>query len=137
MIDNCQIDKDQIIPRQKKAYLKMADCFGSIASTASQKSRGEIDSCLQKETQAMQFILNSVQREMGEFQNKIQRCSMICKDDADERFGFNSEMSSNSFGSKEAERFMQKCNTKCVDKHIDLLKSIERKIASEIDRTQL
>ena len=72
-----------------------------------------------------------------EFQNKIQRCSMICKDDADERFGFNSEMSSNSFGSKEAERFMQKCNTKCVDKHIDLLKSIERKIASEIDRTQL
>ena len=72
-----------------------------------------------------------IQNEMNDFQSRLQRCSMSCQDGLKDKFG---PLENNSSKIPAAERHLMSCMSSCVDKHITLLRSIQSKIESDIDR---
>lgn len=72
-----------------------------------------------------------VEKELGGFNNRLQRCVMDCNDTIKDKMGANP---SESDISKYTGMF-ERCAIKCVDKHVDLLpglfKSIQQTIASK------
>lgn len=69
---------------------------------------------------------------MNGFQNRLQRCSLSCQDEVNDKFR-NLDMS-NSINSLAANKMMLSCSSSCVDKNLALLKSIQSKIESDIDK---
>jgi hypothetical protein len=67
---------------------------------------------------------------MGQFQEKLTRCSMVCQDEVGEKYdlsGPNAERNRDA-----AQKALMNCLNGCVDKHVSLLKSIQSKLEKEI-----
>ena len=105
----------------------MADCYSSKTSTSK-----EIESCLQGCSKPVSTIQNIVQNEMNGFQNRLERCSLSCQDEVNDKFR-NLDLN-NSTNSLAANKLMLSCSSSCVDKSLALLKSIQAKIESDIDK---
>jgi hypothetical protein len=107
----------------------MADCYrmhssgqGWLGQEASTNARQRIDGCVADQSRSINMIVNVVNQEMGEFQNKVQRCSVACRD----------EIEAKGLEGSEAHRAFHGCNAKCADKYMDLLIGMEKRITNAI-----
>lgn len=106
----------------------MAECFDSRSGVA--PTRRSIDECLDNQQRPVQRIVEMMNGEISEWQQRLQRCSQSCKDNVETDYY---QQDTKSVGvQKSMQRDFNKCNMQCADKHIDLLKSIQQKIESNI-----
>jgi hypothetical protein len=125
MMDN--IDKSKMRPLQKATYLKMASCFDNNNASTQQ-----IDHCQESNSHNVKQAQSIIQTEMGQFQNRLQRCSLACEDEVKDKFSY-MDQNDNSSQEKAQGQYL-KCNSICVDKHIAMLKSVEAKIVNDIEK---
>lgn len=121
-----RLDKSKLRPMQKEGYLKMAACFDSSTS-----SKRQTDSCVEQSAHGMKQAQNLIQNEMNQFQNRLQRCTLQCQDEATDQMKFTS---GGSNVEAEAQKVFLQCASKCVDKHIEFLQAIEQKLVKDLDQ---
>eukprot|EP00904_Undaria_pinnatifida_P001153 jgi/Undpi1/11038/HiC_scaffold_30.g13338.m1 len=115
------IDKLYARPLQKAAYLCMAKCNDNITMSSE-----AVNACMRRCEQPLQGINQVVQQEVGGMQNRLQRCTMDCADDAKDSIPAGAKE-----GDAAVERAMAqnaKCAGVCVKKHLALMPGIEAKI---------
>ena len=110
----------------------MAECFDSHSGVP--LTRQNIDKCLDNQQRPVQKIMEIMNGEISNWQKRLQRCSQSCKDNVETDF-YQRDTKSAVVQEAMLKEF-NKCNAQCVDKHIDLLKSIKYKIESDISRIQ-
>ena len=89
----------------------------------------DIQNCVQGTNRRMEAIHNIIQNEMGQLQNRLERCSMGCQDEVRDKMAGKDNTPANMAA---AEKVALDCTTSCVDKHIALLKSVQYKIETDI-----
>jgi hypothetical protein len=122
MMDN--VDAKYLRSMQKETYLKMAGCFDKHSTSQS------LQNCLQTQDILMKSVQQMIQNEMNQFQERLQRCSMGCQDEVNDKFSLTSDSSQNEIA--KAEQHILKCSGVCIDKHIALLGPLEKNIVSKI-----
>ena len=111
------LDKSRIRPMQKASLLKMAACTDLT-------SRGQIDQCMQKAQIPMTVAQSVVNQELGQFQQRLDRCMLDCQD----------SVKDSNFKSDDArDKAFYSCASTCVDKNMSLIKSTLARIEKEID----
>jgi primosomal protein N'' len=111
------LDKSRIRPMQKASLLKMAACTDLA-------SRGQIDQCMQKAQIPMTVAQSVVNQELGQFQQRLDRCMLDCQD----------SVKDSNFKSDDArDKAFYSCASTCVDKNMSLIKSTLARIEKEID----
>jgi hypothetical protein len=76
----------------------------------------------------MQQVQNYLQQEMQSFQNRLQRGAMECQDRARDEAGANP----NENQIQKVQTKMEKCVTKCVETHIGLLPTIQKRVEEAV-----
>ena len=118
-----QIETERLRPLQRNTYLKMAECCNSKSSSQ------DVERCVRGCASPGQIVQQVIQNEIGQLQNRLERCSMQCQDEVQDKYPNLTSLS----GNPGAEAMMTKCASSCVDKHIAMLKSIKYNIDSKID----
>ncbi|XP_037786135.1 protein FAM136A-like isoform X1 [Penaeus monodon] len=142
------LDKEYLRGIQRSMHLCAAECCDRKDSSVDQVHRC-IESCSTPLTQAQGFVQN----ELSQFQERLQRCVMVCQDrvrnqvTADTSESQDSSQRGSSFSmANSAGSFMRQaalgiggvtvykaefegCAMKCVDDHISLMPSIKKRIA--------
>jgi hypothetical protein len=103
----------------------MAACYDRKNASAQ-----EIQNCVQGCNRKVEVVHNIIQNEMGQLQNRLERCSMNCQDEVRDKMAGKDNTPANM---ELAEKHAMNCTGQCVDKHIALLKSIQYKIESDIN----
>jgi hypothetical protein len=106
---------------QRTTYLKMAECYISKSASAN-----DIQACVQGASQPSATVNQLIQAEMSSFQDRLQRCSMNCRDETKDKYP-------NPSGNAAAEKMITNCLGVCADKHIAMLKSIRYNIEQKVD----
>jgi hypothetical protein len=86
---------------------------------------------IENASRKLQVVQQILQNEVNIFQNRLQRCSADCEDSVRDRYP-NLQTSENDFN--KAQREMYQCANICADKHIAMLKGIQIKIESDLDK---
>jgi hypothetical protein len=117
------VEKDTLRPLQITTHKKIIDCY-SNKNASSQ----ECEHCANNCTVPIRNAQNLIQNEMSQFQQKLQRCAMVCQDEVTSKYGGNPSEKDMPAAQKAA----NSCVSSCVDKHIAMLKAMQSKIESEI-----
>ncbi|XP_076068215.1 protein FAM136A-like isoform X2 [Oratosquilla oratoria] len=115
-----ELDRTFLRNMQKRMHLCAADCCSSEQSSVDQVHRC-IESCSTPLTQAQSFV----QHELSQFQERLQRCVMVCQDRVKEKV--HSHTTEAQVAVYKAE--FEGCAMNCVDEHINLMPSVKRRIA--------
>ncbi|XP_060536196.1 protein FAM136A-like [Cylas formicarius] len=97
-----------------------------------QASLERVQKCVEKCSVSLNWAQSYVQKELEGLQNKLQRCVMDCNDDVRVKMGVNPTDS-------EVEKFtkiFEDCATKCVDKQIDFMPSLLKRMKTDLSRGQ-
>lgn len=73
-----KLEKGTIIPMQKQAYLCSAKCCDKAANTH------ELHDCIQQCERSVHAAQNAANQHVGQFQQRLQRCTVRCQDEAQE-----------------------------------------------------
>ncbi|XP_037786137.1 protein FAM136A-like isoform X2 [Penaeus monodon] len=114
------LDKEYLRGIQRSMHLCAAECCDRKDSSVDQVHRC-IESCSTPLTQAQGFVQN----ELSQFQERLQRCVMVCQDRV--RNQVTADTSESQVTVYKAE--FEGCAMKCVDDHISLMPSIKKRIA--------
>ena len=125
MIGNIEISK--LRPLQRKTHLCIADCYGNTS-----KSQDQIYRCVDECSAAAKISQSIIQREISSFQNRLQRCTQACQDDFDDEI--TPDLRANTRRVEAAQKKAQNCASRCVDRGLALLKSVQAKIENDIDQ---
>lgn len=117
-----QIEVEKLRPLQRNMYLKLAECYNSKTA-----SSNEIQNCEHRHSAPMQVVQQVMQHEMGQLQDRLQRCSMACQDEVRDKYP------NVSGPNPAADAMAERCLINCADKHIAMLKSIKYNIDTKID----
>lgn len=124
MMEN--VERNKLRDIQRRSYLDMAKCFESRTA-----SSDEVERCTEHAAMRLKSIQHIISNEMNQFQNRVQRCSMACEDEIQDKFP-NLQPYDPSY--EKAQKAMVSCASVCVDKHIAMLKSIQGTIEAELDK---
>lgn len=106
----------------------MAQCCNNSADSAQQ-----IQNCIERASQKIQYIQRILENEMNDYQNRLSRCNMQCQDDANDKY----RNADGSFSNPAAAQAMLlKCAGSCIDKHLAMLPTMRGKIEAEIDKVK-
>lgn len=125
MLDS--IDKQRMRPIQKKAYLCSAGCFDSKTS-----SQQQLQNCIDQCTSPVQHSQNVIQNEMQMFQDRLKRCADECQSDAN--MSITPEVRTNPSLMDSVQKKTMKCLSVCVDRNLSLIRTVQSRIESEIDK---
>ncbi|XP_042243051.1 protein FAM136A-like isoform X2 [Homarus americanus] len=115
------LDKTYLRGMQKAMHLCAAECCERKESSVDQVHRC-IENCSTPLTQAQSFVQN----ELSQFQERLQRCVMVCQDRVRDQVTADTSESQVSVYKAEFEG----CAMQCVDEHIQLMPSIKKRIAA-------
>lgn len=101
------IDSERLRPLRKSAFLTMAKCCDLDNPKAYQQ-------CVARAGQPEQQASGVIQKELGEFQQRLQRASMACQDEVKDR-GFKDQV--------KAQNAFNSCINGALDKHMKLLRA--------------
>lgn len=73
-----KFEKSTIIPMQKQAYLCAAKCCDKAANTQ------QLHACIQDCERSVHAAQNAANQHVGQFQQRLQRCTVRCQDEAQE-----------------------------------------------------
>ncbi|XP_068202357.1 protein FAM136A isoform X2 [Palaemon carinicauda] len=119
------LDKTYLRGMQRSMHLCSADCCDRKESSVDQVHRC-IESCSTPLTQAQSFVQN----ELSQFQERLQRCVMVCQDRV--RDQVNADTSESQVAVYKAE--FEGCAMQCVDDHILLMPSVKKRIANILSK---
>ncbi|XP_027222572.1 protein FAM136A isoform X2 [Penaeus vannamei] len=119
------LDKEYLRGIQRSMHLCAAECCDRKDSSVDQVHRC-IESCSTPLTQAQGFVQN----ELSQFQERLQRCVMVCQDRV--RNQVTADTSESQVTVYKAE--FEGCAMKCVDDHISLMPSIKKRIAGVLSK---
>lgn len=114
-------------PLRKKCFLCSSKCCDSKGSMT------EFQQCVAKCDEPAQRVEELTSRELESFQNRIQRCVMDCQDQAKDQIPIDA--------SKQTPQLMERlnkeveiCARKCVEKNLNNLSHIEKRITDAARR---
>jgi hypothetical protein len=79
----------------------------------------------------MQMLDQIVQQEIGNYEQRVQRCFMDCSDAASDKYPTHG---TDPAQAEKARQHMLSGASACADKHVALLKSVQVKIEGDIDQ---
>jgi len=119
------LDRTYLRNMQRSMHLCAADCC-SKSETSVDATHRCIENCSTPLTQAQTYVQN----ELSQFQERLQRCVMVCQDRVRDQVTNNtSETQVNQYKAE-----FEVCAMQCVDDHIGLMPSIKRRIASVLSK---
>ncbi|CAG7832059.1 unnamed protein product [Allacma fusca] len=123
MVD--ELDRTRLRKIQLQMHRCSVKCCENDAASLEQTQR-----CIEKCSQGVNNAQEYVQREVGHFQNRLQRCVLDCQDRAKDKLGPNpSELEI-----EDVKAGFENCAIKCVDSHVslmpDLLKRMKKFLGS-------
>lgn len=118
------LDLSHVRKLMKKTYLCAAQCCDSTSGTYEDVQHC-IDNCTAPLTNAQTYLKNEFQ----DFQNRVQRCLMVCSDTVKGRM---EKENSKSFNDKYKTEY-EECAKSCLKSHSDLLPSTMLKIKSTLE----
>ncbi len=107
---------------QRNMYLKIAECYNSKTSSAD-----DVQRCCNNQQVPVQAASNLLQTEMSQLQNRLQRCSMACQDEVQDKYPNASQPH------PQAEALADKCLCACIDKPLSSLKNMQYNIETKLD----
>ncbi|KAK8381970.1 hypothetical protein O3P69_015167 [Scylla paramamosain] len=115
------LDKTYLRGMQRTMHLCAASCCEKKESSVDQVHRC-IENCSTPLTQAQSFVQN----ELSQFQERLQRCVMVCQDRVKDHV--HADATETQVSAYKAE--FEGCAMQCVDEHIQLMPSVKKRIAS-------
>ncbi|XP_065209167.1 protein FAM136A-like [Planococcus citri] len=109
---------------ERNMYICATDCCDN-STHSYEKVQNCVDNCSIPLKNAQQYVSNEFQ----DFQNRVQRCLMVCNDKMKDKMEL--EKSTN-FTDKHKSEFEQ-CANSCLSKYCDMLPSIVLKIRNTLD----
>uniref|UniRef100_U5EWL8 Hipothetical protein n=1 Tax=Corethrella appendiculata TaxID=1370023 RepID=U5EWL8_9DIPT len=120
-----EVDKTLLRKMQADMHYCAAKCCDNEQASLESVHRC-IDRCSQPVNQAQEYV----QKELEQFQGRLQRCVMSCNDDVKDKMPVKptEEQISKYTG------IFERCAVQCVDKHVDLLPSMFKTIKSVLSK---
>ncbi|XP_071504164.1 protein FAM136A-like [Diadema antillarum] len=117
-------DLDNTVLRklQKEMYLCSARCCDQAS--------GDRQSCIQRCQVPAQQTEEYVQKELTEFLDRLQRCTMQCQDDAKDRI--RDKMSDSE--EQRVRRDLEGCLIKCGDKHVAMFPTLSKRLTDHVNK---
>lgn len=110
---------------QRTVHLRIADCYGNKFSSAE-----EVESCVHRCAEPLKAVQAVVQREMKYVEDRFSRCAQDCNDEfRDISIG----VQEGTQAAANIEKQFYGCISKCVDRHLAMIPSIQYKLEKEID----
>ncbi|XP_077992897.1 protein FAM136A-like [Glandiceps talaboti] len=116
-----QLDREHL----RKMQATMYSCCANCCNTPSY-SMDEAQRCIEKCSVPLQQAQTYVQNELGDFQDRLQRCAMQCQDELKD-FAARGNVDEVMM-----RRQVEQCLNKCADKHIALLPSMMKRIKNTL-----
>ncbi|TMW62118.1 hypothetical protein Poli38472_009611 [Pythium oligandrum] len=123
------LDRKVLRDFQKSGYVCAAKCFDNKGWNTEQ-----IQNCVERCQMPMQQVQGYLQNEMQSFQNRLQRCAMECQDRARDSMPSNGNPSEAQMAG--IEKDMQKCFNGCVDTHLKLLPTLEKRVTDAVSQVK-
>ncbi|XP_050738211.1 protein FAM136A-like isoform X2 [Eriocheir sinensis] len=114
------LDKTYLRGMQRTMHLCAASCCEKKENSVDQVHRC-IENCSTPLTQAQSFVQN----ELSQFQERLQRCVMVCQDRVKDHV--HADATEAQVSAYKAE--FEGCAMQCVDEHIQLMPSVKKRIA--------
>ncbi|XP_045622214.1 protein FAM136A isoform X2 [Procambarus clarkii] len=114
------LDKTYLRGIQRTMHMCAAECCEKRENSVDQVHRC-IENCSTPLTQAQTFVQN----ELSQFQERLQRCVMVCQDRVRDQVTADTSEAQVSVYKAEFEG----CAMQCVDDHIQLMPSVKKRIA--------
>lgn len=118
------VDKSHIRKMQKSMYNCAANCCDNSTKSYSEVQNC-VDNCVVPVNNAQQYLKNEFQ----DFQNRVQRCLMVCNDKIKDKMELEK---SNTFNDKYKSEYEQ-CANSCLTRYSEMLPSIIMKIKNNLD----
>nr|CAI5855923.1 unnamed protein product [Callosobruchus analis] len=115
----------------RKMQAAMHKCAAACCENSS-ASLENVQRCVENCSVKLTWAQNYVQRELEQLQNKLQRCVMDCNDEIRVKMGPNPTQS-------EIEKYtaiFEKCAKGCVDKQVDYMPSLLKKMKADLSKGQ-
>lgn len=113
---------EKLRPLQRNMYLKLAECYNSKTASVD-----DIQRCCNNQQAPVQTADRLLQNEMKQMQDRLQRCSMACQDEVNDKYPNAVQPHA------QAEALAEKCLIACADKHLAMLKSMKYNIETKLD----
>ncbi|KAG5876737.1 hypothetical protein JTB14_028611 [Gonioctena quinquepunctata] len=113
----------------RKMQADMHRCAATCCDNR-ESSLERVQKCVENCSVKITWAQSYVQRELEQLQNKLQRCVMDCNDDVRVKMGPNpSESEVDTFTA-----IFEKCATKCVDKQLEFMPSLFRRMKADLSK---
>lgn len=121
------VAKTHLRPMHKKAFLCSAKCCDRLQDASHEEFQNCVSTCQQAPSQAEKMLSTELQN----FQQRIQRCAMDCRDRAQDELPTDTSKHTPELMSK-LQGQVGACVNKCVDSHLGTLKQVEKRFKSTI-----
>ena len=118
-----QVEVERIRPFSRAMYLKMAECYNNKSATSN-----DVQRCMNDASAPAEQVQKIVTHEMNQFQQRLQRCIMDCKDEVTDKYP---NLDNNNQATAQA--MFDRGVVKCADKHIGMIKSLKSTLDQKID----
>lgn len=121
------LSRSHFRPMMKQVHSCSLKCYDN--NNASDEQIANCEQNCMAHTQAYKQVF---EREMGSFQNRLQRGASECQDAAQDRVTDSVRSDPQQMSKVQAE--MDRCVSACVDKHISMLPGVQKRIESQIEK---
>lgn len=122
------LDKRHLRPMRKESFLCSAKCCDS--ATSNEQLQQCVNSCGAKVGKTEQMV----SQELEQFQQRLQRCAMICSDKAQEQMPSDPAKQTPELAAR-LQGEVESCANKCVDSHTGSLKKIAERVDQAVRRS--
>ena len=122
------IDRSLVRPIARQAYVCVVQCYDKAGKTGSSQ---HLEQCSRQCQLRHQQASAMVQDEIGNFQNRLNRATMQCNDEATDMMTPN--MQNDPSKMKKVEDIVLKCLSNTVDNHIKSLTPMRKRVAQQLD----
>jgi len=123
-----EIDKSHLRKIQLRMHQCAAKCCGDTKA-----SLEDTHSCIELCSRNVHMAQNYVQKEVGGFQERLQRCVLDCQDRTKDKIGSNpTEAEMDKLKSE-----FEGCAVQCVNQHMDLMPNLIKRMKAALDKQSL
>ncbi|KAB7507462.1 hypothetical protein Anas_02093 [Armadillidium nasatum] len=121
-----EIDKSILRSMQRSMHLCAAKCCEN-----EEASVNNVHKCIENCSTPLSQAQNFIQTELSQFQERLQRCVMVCQDKVKDKV----TVSTTEVEAGVYKREFEDCAMQCVDEHISLLPSIRKRITKVLQKS--
>ncbi|XP_071949010.1 protein FAM136A-like [Antedon mediterranea] len=122
-----ELDTQHIRKMQGNMYRCSAKCCDNTSSSMEEAQR-----CIERCSQPLQQAQNTIQHELQDYQERLQRCAIQCQDDVKDRLSPGASQQQVDALRGEIEG----CLVKCGDKHIAILPAMMKRMKATLAQYQ-